>query len=192
MTRLILAAAAMIWAGSAIAGPATHQLDRSLGRGASPLPAYPDWSHTPTHRAPPPRVQTPRPRRVPVSWMPQPVPTSGTITLTQCDGGHVESHERQVRAAIARGQDVRIDGIIESACVLWLMMPPGRICTTAPATIMLHHVANIFTGAPMPTETRRVVSLYPAKLREIIRSRGGLGPRMMRISASDVVPLCLD
>lgn len=90
------------------------------------------------------------------------------------NGGELAVYYERYRTAVALGATFRIDGRCRSACTLVLAWA-DRVCITERAALGFHQVRDE-RGQRVQSESDRVMSLYPAPVREYILARGGLPP----------------
>jgi hypothetical protein len=110
-----------------------------------------------------------------VSPAPQPKPWVWVIASPFPDnGGSVANYYERYRTAVAGGATFRIDGRCRSACTLVLAWA-DRVCVTERAALGFHQVRDK-NRQPVQSESDRLMSLYPAPVREYISAHGGLPP----------------
>jgi hypothetical protein len=90
------------------------------------------------------------------------------------NGGDLGIYDERYRTAVALGATFRIDGRCRSACTLVLAWA-DRVCVTERAALGFHQVRDE-SGQPVQSESDRLMSLYPAPVREYISDHGGLPP----------------
>jgi hypothetical protein len=108
-----------------------------------------------------------------VSPAPQPKPWVIAGSFPD-NGGSLESYYERYRTAVAGGATFRIDGRCRSACTLVLLWAE-RVCVTERAALGFHQVRD-GSGQRAQSESDRLMSLYPAPVREYISAHGGLPP----------------
>jgi hypothetical protein len=86
--------------------------------------------------------------------------------------GSVQKYLEKYEAWVAAGATFRIDGPCRSACTVVLAWP-DRVCVTERAKLGFHQLLL------QKEENNRLMSLYPAPVREYILARGGLPPGTM-------------
>ena len=112
-----------------------------------------------------------------VSPAPQPKPWVRVIANPfPDDGGSVAKYLERYRMLVEMGATFRIDGRCRSACTLVLIWA-DRVCVTERAALGFHQV-SVWDKyrQPVKSESDRLMSLYPAPVREYISARGGLPP----------------
>ena len=110
-----------------------------------------------------------------VSPAPQPKPWVRVIASPfPDDGGSVAKYLERYRTAVAGGATFRIDGRCRSACTLVLIWA-DRVCVTERAALGFHQGRDE-SGQRSQSASDRVMSLYPAPVREYISACGGLPP----------------
>jgi hypothetical protein len=90
------------------------------------------------------------------------------------NGGVLANYYERYRTAVAAGATFRIDGRCRSACTLVLLWA-DRVCITERAALGFHQVRDK-SGQRSQSESDRLMSLYPAPVREYISAHGGLPP----------------
>jgi hypothetical protein len=103
-----------------------------------------------------------------VSARPKPIVIAGD------NGGVLQVYYERYQAYVAAGATFRIDGRCRSACTLVLAWA-DRVCVTERAALGFHQVRDK-SGQPVQSESDRLMSLYPAPVREHILAHGGLPP----------------
>lgn len=118
---------------------------------------------------------------------------TAAIRIGDDGGGNIGSYYSRFSAVRNSGEQVVIDGNCVSACTLVVgLVPRDRICVTANAALGFHSAYR--SGAfgvkvvNVPA-TRTLMSLYPLRIREWIRHRGGLGERMMYLSGPELTTI---
>jgi hypothetical protein len=91
------------------------------------------------------------------------------------------------------GEQVIIDGPCLSACTLVLgIVPRERICVTRRAQFGFHAAWNPGRdGRPVLSQagTKALWDLYPGEIREWLKKRGGLKPKMVILSGSELMAM---
>ena len=90
------------------------------------------------------------------------------------NGGSLQVYYERYQTYVAAGATFRIDGRCRSACTLVLAWA-DRVCVTERAALGFHEVRDK-RGQRVQSESDRLMSLYPAPVREYILARGGLPP----------------
>jgi hypothetical protein len=111
-----------------------------------------------------------------VSSAPQPAEPARPKPWVIADdnGGVVRNYYERYRAAVAAGATFRIDGRCRSACTLVLLWA-DRVCVTERAALGFHQLRDE-SGQRQQSASDRLMSLYPAPVREYISPHGGLPP----------------
>jgi hypothetical protein len=110
-----------------------------------------------------------------VSPAPQPKPWVRVIASPlPDDGGSVAKYLERYSTLVEMGATFRIDGRCRSACTLVLIWA-DRVCVTERAALGFHQVRDE-SGQRLQSESDRLMSLYPAPVREYISAHGGLPP----------------
>jgi hypothetical protein len=90
------------------------------------------------------------------------------------NGGVLRNYYERYRTYVAAGATFRIDGRCRSACTLVLAWA-DLVCVTERAALGFHQVRDK-SGQRVQCESDRLMSLYPAPVREYISAHGGLPP----------------
>jgi hypothetical protein len=96
------------------------------------------------------------------------------IVIAGDNGGVLRNYYERYQTYVAAGATFRIDGRCRSACTLVLAWA-DRVCITERAALGFHQVRDK-SGQPVQSESDRLMSLYPAPVREYILARGSLPP----------------
>lgn len=120
---------------------------------------------------------------------PPPFPDgNGPVVITGGSGGDLREFRVWVEVLRLSGRRVIVDGQVDSATAMVMTLP--NACATSRAVFRVHQVTDIRTGGIDLVQTAEMLGLYPARAREIIARRGGLGPDLISIRARDVLPPC--
>jgi hypothetical protein len=109
-------------------------------------------------------------------------------------GGSVVEHARRVSNARMSGHVVSVVGRCDSACTLYLSMPPSRICLT-PGTSFTFHLPYGARADFNNWAADFMMQSYPQWVRSWIHARGGLSHQPLRMDyayASRFLPTCGD
>ena len=108
---------------------------------------------------------------------------SAQVRITRDVGGLIESYVERYVALRGTREHVMIDGPCLSACTLVVgILPPDRVCATKNALLGFHAAWTPTSNggkATVPSQTRRMLRIYPAPLRDWIARNGGLKPTMI-------------
>jgi hypothetical protein len=96
------------------------------------------------------------------------------IVIAGDNGGVLQVYYERYQTYVAAGATFRIDGRCRSACTLVLAWA-DRVCVTERAALGFHEVRDK-SGQRVQSESDRLMSLYPAPVREYISAHGGLPP----------------
>jgi hypothetical protein len=96
------------------------------------------------------------------------------IVIAGDNGGVLQVYYERYQTYVAAGATFRIDGRCRSACTLVLAWA-DRVCVTERAALGFHQVRDK-SGQRVQSESDRLMSLYPAPVREYISAHGGLPP----------------
>ena len=105
-------------------------------------------------------------------------------------GGQIGPYLQQFAMVRDSGSRVIIDGTCLSACTLVLgTVPRDRICVTSRANLGFHAAWNMAPGGRSVYSaegTRLLWEIYPANIRNWIRRKGGLSPRMIYLRGKEL------
>ena len=112
------------------------------------------------------------------------------VRITDDHGGNIGAYWSRYMTLRDAGEQIVIDGTCSSACTLVLaIVPHDRICVTANAVLGFHAAGRLgFLGATVINDpgTRTLWNVYPTSIRQWISRHGGLGPRMIYLSGSEL------
>lgn len=123
-----------------------------------------------------------------------PSPASAELRIHNDPGGEVASYLRRFNQVRNSGERVVIDGVCNSACTLVLAkIPRDHICVTSRA-VLGFHAASLYDDAsrrlvPTHSGTRLVMAMYPQAVRHWIERHGGLTPRLIRLSGTELAAM---
>ena len=121
----------------------------------------------------------PRRRRSTVSDL-----ASAPVVVVDDAGGGIAERAEELQRLRASGRPVVIAGRCASACTLYLSL--DRVCVTGRAVLQFHAPSD-------PGLSQIFMALYPPSIRRWIAARGGLGARVLTMSATEAarhVPVC--
>lgn len=101
-------------------------------------------------------------------------------------GGLIIDYVHEVGRLTRKGEPVRIDGLCQSACTLYLAVPGS--CVTARSQLSFHRSS----GPPeakklLPLMDKYVMAMYPPKVRAWIKSKGGLTSRLIYLQGKELI-----
>ena len=103
------------------------------------------------------------------------------ITVNSDAGGSLYHYAWKISAAAQDGSKVRLRGHCQSACTLYLAMPPEQICISPSARFSFHLPYGASrTANQMAAEY--MLRKYPQWVRNWIAAKGGLSNRMIHMS----------
>lgn len=109
--------------------------------------------------------------------------SSAAVRISNDRGGRIGNYIEAYAMLRSTGEQVVIDGPCLSACTLIVgLIPPDRICVTDRAQLGFHAAwLPDRNGRPMRSAmgTQVLMEVYPAKVRNWIRHRGGLSRHMI-------------
>lgn len=115
---------------------------------------------------------------------------SAQFRIAEDRGGQIGPYLQQFAMVRDSGSRVVIDGTCLSACTLVLgTVPKDRICVTSRANLGFHAAWNMAPGggAVYSEEgTRLLWEIYPTQVRNWIRRKGGLTPRMIYLRGKEL------
>jgi hypothetical protein len=108
---------------------------------------------------------------------------SAQVRITRDAGGLIENYVQKYVALRGTSERVLIDGPCLSACTLVIgILPPDRVCVTQKAVLGFHAAWSPTSNGGkviVPSQTRRMLNIYPAPLRGWIARNGGLKSNMI-------------
>jgi hypothetical protein len=120
-------------------------------------------------------------------------PARAEIRILQSPGGQVGPFLDLFDEVRNSGERVVIDGPCFSACTLVLsMVPSDRICVTRRAVLGFHAARSMDKRGRTyaePEASQIVLQTYPARVRNWIRSRGGLTSRLLLLRGRELAAL---
>ena len=118
---------------------------------------------------------------------------SATVRIAGDLGGQIGHYLDRYAAVRSSGERVVIDGTCVSACTLVLgAVPRNRICVTSRARLGFHAAWRPTGKSGQVTDaagTQLLMQNYPQEIRSWIAQRGGLTPRMMYLSGSELAAM---
>ena len=100
-----------------------------------------------------------------------------TITISGDRGGELIRYARKVKISADRGDLVRIGGLCDSACTLYLALPRRQLCLLPGAAFRFHHPYGS-SKRNNQVAARYMMRSYPGWVRSWLRSNGGLSGRL--------------
>jgi hypothetical protein len=120
-------------------------------------------------------------------------PARAEIRILQSPGGKVGPFLDLFEEVRNSGERVVIDGPCLSACTLVLsMVPSDHICVTRRAVLGFHAARSMDKRGRTyaePEASQIVLQTYPARVRNWIRSRGGLTSRLLLLRGRELAAL---
>ncbi|MDR3572150.1 MAG: hypothetical protein P4L81_08290 [Candidatus Pacebacteria bacterium] len=108
------------------------------------------------------------------------------IRISDDRGGRIGTYMGKYEMLRDSGEQIVIDGKCLSACTLvTAFIPKGRVCVTSRAVLGFHAAWDYGNdGRPVtsPGATELLMSSYPRPIQAWIKKRGGLTPKMIRLS----------
>ena len=104
-------------------------------------------------------------------------PSAQALTITYDLGGRIDRYETRWRSVARSGEEVRIDGLCNSACTLLTgLVPRRRVCITPRAMLSFHAAWSEASGPDVASAaaTAELMRIYPAAIRAFLARRGGL------------------
>lgn len=118
---------------------------------------------------------------------------SAQFRISDDRGGQIGPYLQQFAMVRDSGSRVVIDGICLSACTLVLgTVPKDRICVTSRANLGFHAAWNPTANghaAYSDEGTRLLWEVYPAHIRNWIKRKGGLTPRMIFLKGKELAAM---
>jgi hypothetical protein len=120
-------------------------------------------------------------------------PSSATVRITSDPGGEIGAYLQRFESLRLSGQNVVIDGTCLSACTLVLgAIPRDHICVTSRARLGFHTAWRPDElGRPVVSRdgTDVLMTNYPPQIRNWIGRHGGLSPRLMYLTGSELASM---
>ncbi|TGQ29556.1 hypothetical protein [Mesorhizobium sp. M00.F.Ca.ET.220.01.1.1] len=105
-------------------------------------------------------------------------------TVRENPGGQIVAFALHIAELRAAEEQVEFDGTCDSACTLYLSLPPGQLCITRRASFGFHLPYGV--GAEQNAAAAQyLVSQYPDWVRQWIGEHGGLTHTIMRMGADE-------
>lgn len=121
------------------------------------------------------------------------VDASAAVRISNDKGGQIGPYLDAYVSLRKTGQNVIIDGPCLSACTIVLgVLPRERICVTRRAQLGFHAAWNPGrNGRPVLSQagTRALWDIYPGEIRAWLKKRGGLKPKMVYLSGSELTAM---
>jgi hypothetical protein len=122
---------------------------------------------------------------------------NATVRISNDKGGQIGPYLDAFVSLRQSGERVIIDGPCLSACTIVLgVLPRERICVTRRAQLGFHAAWNPGRdGRPVLSHagTKALWDIYPGHVRAWLKKRGGLKPKMVYLSGSELMamyPVC--
>jgi hypothetical protein len=121
------------------------------------------------------------------------LPSSATVRITSDPGGEIGAYLQKFESLRDSGQDVIIDGPCLSACTMVLgVIPRDHLCFTPRARLGFHAAwrPNEFGRHVVSQDgTELLMTAYPQPVRDWIARRGGLTPRLIYLTGSELASM---
>ncbi|MGV3633655.1 MAG: hypothetical protein ACO1NY_04850 [Pseudorhodoplanes sp.] len=121
------------------------------------------------------------------------VDAGAAVRISNDKGGQIGPYLDAYVSLRKTGQNVIIDGPCLSACTIVLgVLPRERICVTRRAQLGFHAAWNPGRdGRPVLSQagTRALWDIYPGEIRAWLKKRGGLKPKMVYLSGSELTAM---
>ncbi len=118
---------------------------------------------------------------------------SAQFRIAEDRGGQIGPYLEQFAMIRDSGSRVVIDGTCLSACTLVLgTVPKDRICVTSRANLGFHAAWNPAPGGRVAFSdegTQLLWEIYPTEIRNWIRRKGGLTPRMIYLRGKELASM---
>jgi hypothetical protein len=120
-------------------------------------------------------------------------PASAVVRISNDAGGQIGPYLDRLASLRSSGQSVVIDGPCLSACTLLLgIIPRDRICVTPRARLGFHAAWKPDQNGNKRLSregTRALWDIYPSEIRSWLTRRGGLKPKMVYLSGSELAAM---
>ncbi|MFZ5689879.1 MAG: hypothetical protein ACOY5F_01355 [Pseudomonadota bacterium] len=121
------------------------------------------------------------------------VDADAAVRISNDKGGQIGPYLDAYVNLRKTGQNVIIDGPCLSACTIVLgVLPRERICVTRRAQLGFHAAWNPGRdGRPVLSQagTKALWDIYPGEIRAWLKKRGGLKPKMVYLSGSELAAM---
>jgi hypothetical protein len=121
------------------------------------------------------------------------LPSSATVRITSDPGGEIGPYLDRLETLRKSGQNVVIDGPCLSACTMVLgVIPRDHLCVTSRARLGFHAAwrpNEVGRQVVSPDGTDILMNVYPQQIRDWIAGRGGLSPRLMFLTGSELASM---
>lgn len=121
------------------------------------------------------------------------VDAGAAVRISNDKGGQIGPYLDAYVNLRKTGQNVIIDGPCLSACTIVLgVLPRERICVTRRAQLGFHAAWNPGRdGRPVLSQagTKALWDIYPGEIRAWLKKRGGLKPKMVYLSGSELAAM---
>lgn len=116
-----------------------------------------------------------------------------TVRIADDRGGRIGTYLEAFAMLRSSGESVVIDGNCLSACTLILgVLPANRVCVTRRARLGFHAAWQPgHNGRPIRSHlgTQMLMDVYPPKVRNWIRRKGGLSRRMIYLQGRELASI---
>ena len=119
-------------------------------------------------------------------------PTPGSLSISGDRGGYVVVYALRMLKLKQSGRQVEFHGGCDSACTLYLALPPSQVCV-APQSSFNFHLPYGASASGNRVAASYMLKSYPSWVRSWIRSKGGLSNRLISMKyahASKFLPTC--
>ena len=116
----------------------------------------------------------------------------GAVSISANRGGELYAYARNVSLARQQGRTVAISNYCQSACTLYLSLPPEQLCISVGTQFSFHRAYGASRSAN-EIGSQYMMSKYPYWVRNWINSHGGLSNRLIDMPyayAAQFVPTC--
>jgi len=121
------------------------------------------------------------------------IESSATVRIAGDQGGRIGTYIEAFATLRSTGESVVIDGTCLSACTLILgILSADQVCVTRRARLGFHAAWRPGNnGRPVRSHlgTQMLMDVYPAKVRNWIRRRGGLSRRMIYLQGRELTTI---
>jgi len=118
---------------------------------------------------------------------------SAAVRIANDPGGQIGPYLDNFTMVRNSGQKVIIDGPCLSACTMVLgIVPRERICVTSRAKLGFHAAWNPAANGKVVMShagTKALWEIYPGHIRSWLSKRGGLKPKMVYLSGSELAAM---
>lgn len=116
--------------------------------------------------------------------------SADTLTVRNDYGGRVDYRQRAVAALLDTGGTVRLSGVCNSACTMYLALGPKRLCAEPGVVFGFHAATDARTKAVLPYWNDVLAAHYPKPVAVFFREHAAhVTEGIVRVRGSDLIRL---